>query len=147
LEESALRVVAAWHAALNAGEVDRLLTLSDPDIEIGGPRGTARGAEVLREWIGRANVRLDPGRVFHRAEAVVVEQAAEWRDAGTGSLTGRATVASVFVVHNMRVAQVTRYPELALALAATGLESQDETELSTSPSDPVTLRLDEPHGS
>jgi hypothetical protein len=36
---SEVRVVEAWHAALNEGDVDRLVGLSHPDVEVGGPRG------------------------------------------------------------------------------------------------------------
>jgi hypothetical protein len=36
-------VVLAWHAALNAGGIDRLLALSSEDVEVGGPRGVSRG--------------------------------------------------------------------------------------------------------
>lgn len=124
--KSETRVVAAWHAALNEGNIDHLLALTHPDVEIGGPRGTARGADVLRDWVGRANIRLDPRRVFARNETVVVEQEAEWRDAGTGAVTGRDAVASVFVVRDGRVAQVARYPNLAQALEAAGLDDGNE---------------------
>ena len=71
-----LRVVEAWHEALNSGELDRLVELSHPEVEVGGPRGTGRGAQLLREWMGRANIRLEPRRVFHHADTVVVEQLA-----------------------------------------------------------------------
>ena len=37
---SEVHVVEAWHAALNEGDVDRLVGLSHPDVEIGGPAGS-----------------------------------------------------------------------------------------------------------
>jgi len=126
MDESEIRVVVAWHTALNDGDVDRVVALPHPDVEIGGPRGTAHGADVLREWVGRANIRLDPQRVFRRAETVVVEQAAEWREAGTGVVASHDTVAAVFVVRDERIARLARYPDLAAALAAAGLDGGDE---------------------
>ena len=36
---SEVHVVEAWHATHNEGDVDRLVGLSHPDVEIGGPRG------------------------------------------------------------------------------------------------------------
>ncbi len=95
---SEVHVVEAWHAALNEGDVDRLVGLSHPDVEIGGPRGVGRGVQLLREWVDRANVRLDPRRVFRRGSTVVVEQAGQWRSAETGEVIGSQTVASVFAV-------------------------------------------------
>jgi ketosteroid isomerase-like protein len=50
-------VVLAWHAALNDGDLERLLKLTTPDVEVGGPRGTGRGAELLRDWVGHAGIR------------------------------------------------------------------------------------------
>ncbi len=118
--------VKAWHEALNEGDIERVVALSHPDIEVGGPRGTARGIEVLREWAGRAGVQLKPQRICQRGNVVVVEQGAEWRSAQTGQTTDSQTVASVFVVRDGKVASVMRYPDLVTALRAAGLdESQD----------------------
>ena len=36
-------VVRAWHEAVNRGDADALVALCDDDIEVGGPRGSARG--------------------------------------------------------------------------------------------------------
>lgn len=113
----------AWHEALNAGDAERLVGLSHPDIEVGGPRGSGHGAQVLREWVDRANIHLDPRRLFHEAGTVVVEQEAQWQSAGPG---GRQTVASVFVVREGLVTGVARYPGLAEALGAAGLDESHE---------------------
>ena len=91
-----LETVLAWHEALNTGEAERVASLSHPDVEVGGPRGSARGRQVLKDWLGRANVRLEPLRLFQGGGTVVAEEAATWRDAGTGETTGAATVATVF---------------------------------------------------
>jgi ketosteroid isomerase-like protein len=121
-----LRVVAAWHEALNAGDADRLVELSHPEIEVGGPRGTGRGASLLREWVERAGIRLDPLRVFHEAETVVVEQEARWRSPETGEMSGSQVVASSFVVRDGRVASVSRFSDLSEALRAAGLGGSQE---------------------
>lgn len=109
------RTVLAWHDALNSGDVERLLALSHPDVEVGGPRGSAHGARILREWVDRADIRLEPGRTFDEAGTVVVEQGAEWRSADPGNVQ---TVASVFLVSDGLVTSVVRYQELASALRA-----------------------------
>ena len=94
---------------------------------MGGPRGTGRGARLLREWVARANVRLEPRRVFQREETVVVEEEAEWRSPETGEVIGAGTVGSVFVVRGGRVASIIRYDDLAGALDAAGLGKSRET--------------------
>jgi ketosteroid isomerase-like protein len=122
-ERPEIQTVLAWHEALNSGDVERLVDLSHPDVEVGGPRGTSRGAQILREWVDRANIRLEPRRNFQRAGTVVVEQEAEWQSAEPG---GRQPVASVFVVRDGLVTSVVRYPGLPEALLATGLDGSHE---------------------
>ena len=117
------QTVNAWHDALNSGDVERLIALSHPDVEVGGPRGSGHGAQILREWVDRANVHLEPLRTFHEAETVVVEQEAEWQTVEPGD---RQTVASVFLVRNGLVTSVVRYPDLASALRAANPDEPHE---------------------
>lgn len=125
--------VLSWHEALNAGDVDRLAELSHPDVEMGGPRGPARGVGVLREWAARANVRLLPLRLFHGGGIVVVEEKAEWRSHETGEVVGEATVGSVFVVRDGRVASVARHEDLAAALDAADMDGSPEMAIRPGP--------------
>lgn len=120
-----LDAVLAWHEALNSGDAERLAALSHPEVEIGGPRGSARGRQTLKDWVGRANVRLEPLRSFRRGRTVVVEEAAAWRDARTGETTG-ATVATVFVLDGGMVAGIFRHDGLEGALGSAGLDGSDE---------------------
>jgi ketosteroid isomerase-like protein len=121
----AIETVLAWHAALNEADVERLLSLSTEDVEVGGPRGAGHGADLLRDWVPRAGVRLEPRRVFGRDEVVVVEQSARWPSAD-GRLAERQSVASVFQIKGGRVASVIRHPDLHSALQAGGLDLADE---------------------
>jgi len=126
--------VEDWHEALNAGDAERLVKLSHPDVEMGGPRGraageVARGAGVLREWVARANIRLEPRRVFHDGDTVVVEEAAEWRSSDTEEIIGSQAVASSFVVRGGRVTSVVRHDDLTSALTAANLDESFETKM------------------
>src|SRR5437667_11375051 len=112
MTSAAVEIVLAWHAALNESDVQRLLSLSTDDVEVGGPRGAGRGADLLRDWVARAGVRLEPRRTFGRSEVVVVEQSARWPSAD-GHLAEAQTVASVFRVNAGRVASGVRHPDLA----------------------------------
>ena len=111
-------VVQAWHAALNAGDLETLLSLSANDIEVAGPRGGGRGADVLRDWVGRANIRLDVERILGHGPLLVVEERARW--AGDDA---PQVVASVFRVQDGKVTSVIRHPDVAAALEAAGLPS------------------------
>lgn len=120
-----VKAVLAWHEALNAGDVELLAALSHPEVEVGGPRGSARGRQVLKDWVRRANVRLEPLRSFKRGRTVVVEEAATWRDAQTGETIGEAAVATVFAVEGGLVATVVRHDGLEEALRSAGLDGTD----------------------
>ncbi len=104
---------------------ERLASLSHPEVEVGGPRGAARGRQVLKDWVGRANVHLEPLRSFHSGRTVVVQEAATWRDLETGETTGEATVATVFVLHEGLVSRIFRHDNLEDALRSAGLDDVD----------------------
>jgi SnoaL-like domain len=115
-----VEAMLAWHSALNAADIDGLVSLSTDDIEVGGPRGTGHGIELLREWVDRAHIRLEPVRWQADRATVVVEQTAQWQ-AGDGSLTSPQIVASVFRMDRGKVASVIRYAEFEAALTSAGL--------------------------
>ena len=121
-----VEVVIAWHEALNAGDAERLAALSHPEVEVGGPRGSARGRGVVVDWVGRANVRMEPLRLFQGDRTVVVEAAAAWRDARTGETTSETTVATAFVLDGGMVAGIFRHDNLEDALRGTCLDGSDE---------------------
>jgi ketosteroid isomerase-like protein len=117
----AVSTVHAWHAALNAGDVEQLIALSTREVEVGGPRGRGRGTQLLRDWFGRAGIRLEIRQTLHRGNTVVVEQVATWQRPEGATGGEPETVASVFTVKDGRVDSVVRYPNLASALEASGL--------------------------
>ena len=125
MSNPAVKAVLAWHGTLNAGDAERLAALSHPGVEIGGPRGAARGRQVLEDWVGRANISLEPLRSFHQGRTVVVEEAATWRGAKTGEVIGEATVATVFTLDEGLVSGIFRHANLEDALRSAGLDDSD----------------------
>lgn len=124
--EDAVAIVQAWQDAANTRDVDRLFELSLANIEVGGPRGSGFGRELLRDWIARAGLTLEVLRVVSRGDVVVVEQRGIWHAPESGEVTGDLTVASVFRVKDGQVASVVRYDTLAAALRAAGLPGDPE---------------------
>lgn len=125
---SEMETVAAWVAAVNAADADALAALSDPEIEIFGPRGTARGVEVLRQWLDRAGLTMENRGWFARGGSVVVAQLARWRSPATGEIVGEAEVASRFRVSGGHVAEYERFDDLAAALDRAGLGDADRVQ-------------------
>lgn len=124
--ESPLTIAEAWQEAASRQDIERLLALSDPDIEVVGPQGGGRGHQLLRDWMGRARLSLATLRAFARDETVVLAQHGVWRSAETGELIGEQDIASVFRVDGGRVARFARHDGLDEALAAAGITDADE---------------------
>lgn len=125
-DNSVLATAKAWQEAANTLDVPRLLELSVPEIEIVGPRGTASGHQVLRDWVGRAGLHLTTLRTFTKDRNVVIAQHGVWRSVETGELRGEADVSSYFEVENDKVARIARYDTLGEALEKAGLGASDE---------------------
>jgi hypothetical protein len=125
MKQDRFAVVRAWHEAVNRGDADALVALCDEDIEVGGPRGSARGSALLRDWLDRAGIQLEPRRWFASPAELVVEQVATWRGPD-GKASDPQTVASSFIVEEGLVTRTIRYGSLTDALAATGLTLLDE---------------------
>ncbi len=121
-----LDVIEAWHTAVNAGDGAAAGALCTEDVQVGGPRGTGRGRDLLAGWVGHAGVRLEPLRWFCGGAGAVVEQDARWVDAGTGGMTAPVRVATAFGVADGRISRVLRHTELDEALSVLGLSSDDE---------------------
>ena len=92
----AISIVEAWQDAVNHQDIERLLSLSDPDIKPVGSRGFGVGHQLLREWISRAGVRLDTLRTLARGHIVVLAQHGVWQSAEAGH--GEQDVVSSFHV-------------------------------------------------
>ena len=125
LNRDRFEVVRAWHEAVNRGDADALVALCDDDIEVGGPRGSARGCAIVRDWHERAGIQLERRRWFASPAELVVEQVATWRGPD-GAVTDSQIIASSFTVEDGRVMRTIRYGSLEEALAATGLALVDE---------------------
>lgn len=125
-----LALIQAWQDAANRQDIDRLVELSAPDIEVVGPRGSGHGYQLLKDWLGRAGLHLTTLRAFTHDNLVVVAQHAVWRSAETGEVTGERDLASRFRIDGQRVVQYARYDNLDVALVEAGLHYSDEIPIS-----------------
>lgn len=101
-----------------------MVALSDPDIEIVGPRGSGFGLDLLRQWLQHARVHLHLRRTFSNGDTVVVQQQAIWHAPETGEEIGRAEVASIFRVRDGRVSYYQRCDEVTTASDGGDVEAQ-----------------------
>ncbi|BBX47694.1 nuclear transport factor 2 family protein [Mycobacterium cookii] len=111
---SEIATVLAWHDALNASDLDTLISLSSDDIEVGDAHGAAQGHAALREWASAHPPKAEVGRIYVHDGVVVVEQ----------NITNGTAAAAFRVVHD-HVTSVFRHDDLSAALAATELTDAD----------------------
>jgi ketosteroid isomerase-like protein len=117
---SEIATVLAWHDALNASDLDTLVTLSSDDIDVGDVHGAAQGHQALRQWAGSLETTPELGRMYVHDGVVVVEQEISHADN-----QGDVTTATAFRVVHDHVTSVFRHEDLASALAATDLTEAD----------------------
>lgn len=117
----AVKIVLAWHRALNAGDVDALADLVATDVEISGLTPSANGFDGLRAWVERTHIQMVPRRVFEHGALVVVEQSAAWWSPDDNQLSQPVQAGSVFEVQGRHISRVERHPDIARALEASGL--------------------------
>ena len=125
-----LAPIERWHDAVNTGDAAGAGALCTADVEVGGPRGSGYGRELVVEWVGHAGIRIRPVRWFcgtapDGSSAAVVEQDAQWPD-GSGGLTDAVRVATAFRLHDGVITSVVRHGDVGAALAGTGLTAGDE---------------------
>ena len=118
---SEIATVLAWHDALNAADLDTLVTLSSDDIDIGDAHGAAQGHAALRRWAASLTTTAELGRMYVHDGVVVVEQ----KISSPGDPAAVITAASAFRVVRDHVTSVFRHDDLASALEATDLTEAD----------------------
>lgn len=73
-------VVQRWHDTVNDRDIEGAVSLCRPDVAIGGPRGVAEGQDLVRQWLLRTGIILEPqGRLEEQDGRVVVHEHARWR--------------------------------------------------------------------
>lgn len=73
-------VVKAWHTAVNDRDTEAALSCCHTDVIVGGPRGDGAGHDVMRAWLQRSGIGLEPQEeLTEQGGRVVVRELAQWR--------------------------------------------------------------------
>lgn len=71
--------VEAWHAAVNAKDVEAAVKRSSPDVAVAGPRGVGHGHDLMRAWLQRSGIRLEPQHPLREVDGrILVHEKAQW---------------------------------------------------------------------
>ncbi len=105
-----LRVALDWLEAISSRDRARLITLSDADIAIQGPRSTTHGIDVLERWFDTTHLRVTPREAYLEGDKVMVVHDMEWLDA-EGNVSGTLRNASLFTIQDGMVSHYLRDDE------------------------------------
>src|SRR5215204_5828168 len=134
----ALATVHAWEHAFNERDLDRLLALSTPDIEVATRNGANRGHDAIRRLVHLQSYgvaqHVRARRYLARAATVVVEAVIELRWVDSGELADTRHGAGVFDVRDGRVSRFRPEPDLASAFAVAGWTDDAEPNRPEHPS-------------
>lgn len=121
-----ISLITDWLNAVNEKDIEKVMRLSSDEIEIVGPRGSARGRDVLSDWIDRAGIRLQTLRHFASSKHVVMEQQAAWESPQTKGRQATAFVSTHFTIADGVISRIARFDSLPQALEEASLSEQDE---------------------
>jgi hypothetical protein len=114
--QSPVEVLAAWHAAVNAGDVEGAVDCCADDVAVAGPRGVGHGHDLVRGWLRRSGIRLTPQEelVEHDGRFVVREMA-HWttEDAPDAAPKEPTETWCVFTVGDAKVTSIARFESAA----------------------------------
>ena len=105
-------VLAAWHDAVNAGDVEGAGGWCSEDVAVQGPRGVGHGHDLVRSWLQRSGIRLEPQEEFVLSDGrFVVREVARWTaaDAPAGAPLEPRETWCVFRVGDGKVTHIARF--------------------------------------
>ncbi|CAN5215693.1 hypothetical protein BH18ACT9_BH18ACT9_21760 [soil metagenome] len=72
-------VLQRWHDAVNAGDIDGAVACCSAEVAVKGPRGVGHGRDLVRAWLDRSGIRLEPqGILSEHEDRTVVRESAWW---------------------------------------------------------------------
>jgi limonene-1,2-epoxide hydrolase len=133
---AAVATVHAWEQAFRERDLDRLLALSAPDIELATRNGASRGHDAIRRLLHLQSYGVAQhvrARRYHaRAATIVVEALIELRWVDSGELAETTHGVAVFDVRRHRVSRFRPQPDLASAFDFAGWSGQPRQSAPTS---------------
>ena len=114
-----------WIEYCNDQDLEGLAGITAEELEVHGPKGTATIDKTgLKEWMGRANLKLETFEHYARDNKVVMGQHGTWLDTN-GAVKGEQDVYTVLVFDREKVGALGRFDDKEQAFDVTGLEEGD----------------------
>jgi len=110
--QTSAALLSAWHDAVNAGDVEAAVACCSEDVAVQGPRGVGHGHDLVRGWLQRSGIRLEPQEdLVERDGRFVVREVARWTtsNAPAGAPLEPTETWCVFRVGDGKVTSIARF--------------------------------------
>lgn len=95
-----------WHEAVNAADLDAVAALCTVDVAVRGPRGVGHGRQLVRDWLTRSGIRLEPLEpLIGDGGRFVIRERAQWTTAASDPVDTWC----VFEVRDALISSIARY--------------------------------------
>jgi hypothetical protein len=121
LMNNVIETADTWVDRLNAQDVEGVLEVSDPNIELIGPRGAGFGHDLLVQWMENTGVNLNTITRYANDHRVVYEQEAVWENQG-----GHVIVFTFMEVKDGKVTRLERFDNIDDAFSTSGLNEENK---------------------
>lgn len=119
--ENIIETADKWNERLNAKDVAGVLAISDHNIEMIGPAGSAAGHDTLKQWIENSHIHLVTRNRYAKRDKVIYEQLGTWDDE-----RGEVVLYTYMEIKNNKVCEIAHYDTLDDAFGSSGLSEEDK---------------------
>lgn len=121
--ETGRSIAKQWTSNVNKKDIQAVLNISDPHIELAGPRGAAEGHDMLRKWIEESGIYLQTQNVYAKDNQVILTQKATWENQ-----SGHVTIYTFMEIRNGKIYRLGRFDTLDDAFGQCQLSEEDQVE-------------------
>lgn len=121
--ENNIKIAERWTTGVNERNIKDVLEVSDPHIELVGPRGVAEGHNILQQWIKESGIKMETQDYYAKGNEVVCVQRATWENQN-----GHVTIYTFMEIRDGKVHRLGRYDTLDDAFGQCELSEEDRVE-------------------
>lgn len=121
--EDKIKIAEQWTRKVNERDIKGVLEVSDPHIELIGPRGSAEGHDILRQWVEESGIKMETLDYYAKGNEVICVQRATWENQN-----GHVMIYTFMDIRNKKVHRLGRYDTLDDAFGQCQLSEEDKVE-------------------